>query len=49
MAVSRTLPQTGAAGLRQVLVVLCVTEITSWGVLYYAFPVLSGQITATTG
>ncbi|GAA4430103.1 MFS transporter [Actinokineospora soli] len=28
---------------------LCATEITSWGVLYYAFPVLSGRITATTG
>ena len=25
-------------GLRRVLVVLCVTEIVSWGVLYYAFP-----------
>ncbi|MPZ93600.1 MAG: MFS transporter [Propionibacteriales bacterium] len=31
------------------LVTLCVTEITSWGVLYYAFPVLSGDITAATG
>lgn len=38
-----------SAGLRRVLVVLCATEITSWGVLYYAFPVLSGQITAATG
>ncbi|WP_407074794.1 MFS transporter [Saccharopolyspora sp. SCSIO 74807] len=37
------------AGLRRVLVTLCVTEITSWGVLYYAFPVLAGDITATTG
>jgi MFS family permease len=36
-------------GLRQVLAVLCVTEITSWGVLYYAFPVLSGHITTATG
>ena len=26
-------------GLRRVLTVLCVTEIVSWGVLYYAFPV----------
>lgn len=25
--------------------VLCATEITSWGVLYYAFPVLAGHIT----
>nr|WP_198151714.1 MFS transporter [Kibdelosporangium sp. MJ126-NF4]CEL18133.1 integral membrane transport protein [Kibdelosporangium sp. MJ126-NF4]CTQ90638.1 integral membrane transport protein [Kibdelosporangium sp. MJ126-NF4] len=31
------------------LVVLCATEITSWGVLYYAFPVLAGHITAATG
>ena len=36
-------------GLRRVLVVLCATEITSWGVLYYAFPVLAGHITAATG
>ncbi|TCO59271.1 MFS transporter [Actinocrispum wychmicini] len=36
-------------GLRRVLVVLCATEITSWGVLYYAFPVLAGHITASTG
>ena len=32
-------------GLRRVLVVLCVTEIVSWGVLYYAFPVLAPAIT----
>jgi hypothetical protein len=37
------------AGLRLVLVVLCVTEITSWGVLYHAFPVLSSAIAAGTG
>ncbi|GAB2985650.1 MFS transporter [Amycolatopsis acidiphila] len=36
-------------GLRRVLAALCVTEITSWGVLYYAFPVLAGEITHTTG
>ncbi|MFC7674282.1 MFS transporter [Mycolicibacterium sp. GCM10028919] len=36
-------------GLRWVLVTLCVTEITSWGVLYYAFTVLSEQISADTG
>ncbi|MFI0349384.1 MFS transporter [Actinomadura sp. 9N407] len=36
-------------GLRTVLIALCVTEITSWGVLYYAFPVLSPAITADTG
>jgi MFS family permease len=38
-----------ASGLRRVLVVLCVTEITSWGVLYYAFPVLAPSIAADTG
>lgn len=37
------------AGLRRILVTLCLTQITSWGVLYYAFPVLSVQITASTG
>ncbi|WP_033413298.1 MFS transporter [Actinomycetospora chiangmaiensis] len=31
------------------LVALCATEITSWGTLYYAFPVLLGPITADTG
>jgi MFS family permease len=28
---------------------LCVTETVSYGVLYYAFPVLAGSITADTG
>ncbi|MGY1594243.1 MFS transporter [Geodermatophilus sp. SYSU D00708] len=28
---------------------LCITEITSWGVLYYAFPVALRDITADTG
>jgi MFS family permease len=37
------------AGLRRVLAVLCVTEITSWGVLYYAFPVLAPAMVADTG
>ncbi|NMO92589.1 MFS transporter [Actinomycetospora sp. TBRC 11914] len=31
------------------LAALCVTEITSWGSLYYAFPVLLGPISAQTG
>jgi MFS family permease len=35
-------------GKRVVLATLCATQITSWGVLYYAFPVLAGDITATT-
>ncbi|CAM3102675.1 MFS transporter [Stackebrandtia soli] len=34
---------------RKGLAALCVTEITSWGVLYYAFPVLVGSITVTEG
>ncbi|GLZ48555.1 MFS transporter [Actinomycetospora sp. NBRC 106375] len=31
------------------LAALCVTEIVSWGVLYYAFPVLVTSISADTG
>ncbi|NLU76062.1 MFS transporter [Streptomyces sp. HNM0575] len=34
---------------RLVLPALCVTQITSWGVLYYAFPVLLPRLTAATG
>jgi MFS family permease len=36
-------------GRRVALATLCVTQIVSWGVLYYAFPVLAGDITAATG
>ncbi|MET9185051.1 MFS transporter, partial [Streptomyces tendae] len=28
---------------------LCATQIVSWGIVYYAFPVLNPQITAATG
>ncbi len=42
-------PVATGAGLRRVLVMLCVTEITSWGILFYAFPVLLGHITTDTG
>lgn len=35
--------------MRSTLLTLCVTQITSWGVLYYAFPVLLPSITADTG
>jgi MFS family permease len=35
--------------VRRALAALCATQITSWGVLYYAFPVLAGDITAATG
>jgi MFS family permease len=45
-ATSETLSE---SGLRRVLVVLCVTQIVSWGVLYYAFPVLAPSIAADTG
>jgi MFS family permease len=39
----------GDRGLRRAVVALCITEITSWGVLYYALPVAAGDITATEG
>lgn len=35
--------------LRPILAALCLTQITSWGVLYYAFTVLSVRITDQTG
>ncbi|WP_327344409.1 MFS transporter [Streptomyces europaeiscabiei] len=34
---------------RAALPALCATQITSWGVVYYAFPVLNTRITADTG
>jgi MFS family permease len=34
---------------RRALWALCLTQNTSWGILYYAFPVLSPEITAATG
>jgi MFS family permease len=34
---------------RRALVALCVTEVTSWGVLYYAFPVMLSSLTRDTG
>ncbi|MEU8172112.1 MFS transporter [Microbispora hainanensis] len=34
---------------RAVLPALCATQITSWGVVYYAFPVLNPAITEDTG
>ncbi|MGV9870765.1 MFS transporter [Rhodococcus koreensis] len=52
MTGTRTLSRTASldeTGLRRVLAVLCLTEITSWGILYYAFPVLSVSISADTG
>ncbi|MFD3746592.1 MFS transporter [Nocardia sp. NPDC058633] len=49
MQVVSTSTAPAATGLRRVLVVLCVTEITSWGILFYAFPVLLGSIATDTG
>jgi MFS family permease len=37
------------SGLRRVLAILCITQITSWGILYYAFPVLAPDISRATG
>ncbi|GHB78058.1 hypothetical protein GCM10010377_80320 [Streptomyces viridiviolaceus] len=34
---------------RAALPALCATQIVSWGIIYYAFPVLNRQITAATG
>ncbi len=34
---------------RRALIGLCITQVTSWGVLYYAFPVALVSITADTG
>ena len=28
---------------------MCTTQVTSWGILYYAFPVLAGTISRDTG
>jgi MFS family permease len=36
-------------GRRVALTALCTTQITSWDVLYYAFPVLAGDITVAIG
>ncbi|MQA81781.1 MAG: MFS transporter [Streptosporangiales bacterium] len=36
-------------GPRRALVALCITEVTSWGVLYYAFPVVISTLTRDTG
>jgi hypothetical protein len=35
--------------LRRVTLVLCLTQIVSWGVLFYAFPVLAPTIAETEG
>ncbi|WP_024873774.1 MFS transporter [Saccharomonospora piscinae] len=42
-------PAPTVEGRRRALAALCVTQITSWGVLYYAFPVLLTEISTATG
>jgi MFS family permease len=42
-------PLPSAHELRRVLVALCITQITGWGVLYYAFPVMLTDVTRDTG
>ena len=37
------------SGLRRALAALCITQMTSFGVLYYAFPVILPDLTAETG
>lgn len=34
---------------RRVLTALCVTQLTGWGILYYAFPVMLAAVAADTG
>ncbi|WP_406689398.1 MFS transporter [Saccharopolyspora sp. ID03-671] len=46
---STAAPPVEAVRRRRALIALCITEITSWGVLYYAFPVLAPAITRDTG
>jgi MFS family permease len=41
--------RSGGRPRRRALAALCATEIVSYGTLYYAFPVLAGGITASTG
>lgn len=44
-----TASEASRTGLRRALVALCVTEITSWGALYYAFPVMVSTVSRETG
>lgn len=39
----------GTRHLRRALIVLCVTEITSWGTLYYALPAMAAPLSQSTG
>lgn len=45
----RPQPQPPRAGPGRALFTLCVTEVTSYGSLYYGFPVMASEIAADTG
>jgi len=47
--VSIGIVQHGQRPLRRALTALCLTQVTSWGVLYYAFPVALAGIAADSG
>jgi MFS family permease len=38
-----------SAQLRRALIALCVTEITSWGTLYYSLPAMTAPLSRSTG
>ena len=42
-------PSAPAPGLSGVVAVLCATEIVSWGVLFYAFPVMTSSMSDAEG
>lgn len=44
-----TTAEDSVPGLSRAVAVLCTTEIVSWGVLFYAFPVLASSISADEG
>lgn len=46
---SATSPAASGIARRRALIVLCATEVTSYGVLFYAFPVMATNIAAATG
>ena len=48
-AATDTDSDTGTGGLRREVAVLCATEITAWGCLFYALPVAAGTIAADAG
>ena len=48
-ATAATGSRTDRPRLHAALAALCVTQITGWGGLYYAFPVLAPRIAADTG